>query len=65
MQKFLKNHVFSLIAWILILLISIVALPNVSQLTSEHSAITLPKDVQSEVAQTIQNDWGKKKKKYL
>ena len=62
MQKFLKNHVFSLIAWILILLISIVALPNVSQLTSEHSAITLPKDVQSEVAQTIQNDWGKKKK---
>ena len=61
MQKFLKNHVFSLIAWILILLISIVALPNVSQLTSEHSAITLPKDVQSEVAQTIQNDWGKKK----
>lgn len=62
MQKFLKNHVFSLIAWILILLISIVALPNVSQLTSEHSTISLPSDVQSEVAKSIQNDWGKKKK---
>lgn len=62
MQKFLKNHVFSLIAWILILLVSVIALPNVSQLTSEHSTISLPKNVQSEVAQTIQNDWGKKKK---
>ncbi|GAA3639496.1 MMPL family transporter [Lactobacillus hamsteri] len=62
MQKFLKNHVFSLIAWILILLISVIALPNVSQLTSEHSTISLPSNVQSEVAQTIQNDWGKKKK---
>ena len=29
MQKFLKNHVFSLIAWVLILIISIVALPNI------------------------------------
>lgn len=37
-------------------------MPNISQLTSEHSAITLPSDVQSSVAQTIQNDWGKKKK---
>lgn len=62
MQKFIKNYVFSLIAWILILLISVIALPNVSQLTGEHSTITLPSDVQSSVAQTIQNDWGKKKK---
>ncbi|WP_103662387.1 MMPL family transporter [Lactobacillus sp. HT06-2] len=62
MQKLLKNHVFGLIAWILILLISVIALPNVGELTSAHSTITLPKDVQSEVAQTIQNDWGKKKK---
>ena len=62
MQKFLKNHVFSLIAWILILLVSVIALPNVSELTSEHSTVSLPKNVQSEVAQTIQNDWGKKKK---
>ncbi|WP_281827831.1 MULTISPECIES: MMPL family transporter [Lactobacillus] len=62
MQKFLKNHVFSLIAWILILLISVIALPNVSQLTSDHSNISLPSNVQSEVAQTIKNNWGKKKK---
>lgn len=62
MQKFIKNHVFSLIAWILILLISVFALPNIGHLTSEHSTISLPKNVESEVAKTIQADWGKKKK---
>ncbi len=62
MQKLLKNHVFGLIAWVLILLISVFALPNISQLTNDHSAITLPSDVQSNVAQTIQGNWGRKKK---
>lgn len=62
MQKYLKNHVFSLIAWILILIISVVALPNITQLTRQHSNVSLPSNVQSEVAQTIQNDWGSKKK---
>ena len=62
MQKFLKNHVFSLIAWVLILIISVVALPNISELTNAHSDITLPSNVQSNVAQSIQNNWGAKKK---
>lgn len=62
MQKLLKNHVFGLIAWILILLISVFALPNVTQLTNEHSNISLPSDVQSNAAQAIENNWGKKKK---
>ena len=62
MQKFLKNHVFELIAWILILIISVVALPNIPQLTNDHSNITLPSNVQSNVAQSIENNWGSKKK---
>ena len=62
MQKFLKNHVFSLIAWVLILIISVVALPNITQLTNDHSNITLPSNVQSNVAQSIENNWGSKKK---
>lgn len=61
MQKFLKNHVFELIAWILILIISVVALPNITQLTNDHSNITLPSNVQSNVAQSIENNWGSKK----
>lgn len=62
MHKFLKNHVFSLIAWILILIISIFALPNIKELTNVHSDITLPSNVQSNVAQYIKNNWGAKKK---
>ncbi|ALJ23278.1 hypothetical protein AO203_04885 [Lactobacillus gallinarum] len=62
MQKFLKNHVFSLIAWILILIISIFALPNIKEMTNAHSDITLPSNVQSNVAQSIKNNWGAKKK---
>nr|WP_253918780.1 MMPL family transporter [Lactobacillus helveticus] len=58
----MKNHVFSLIAWILILIISIFALPNIKELTNAHSDITLPSNVQSNVAQYIKNNWGAKKK---
>jgi len=61
-QKFLKNHVFSLIAWVLILIISVVALPNITELTNAHSDITLPSNVESNVAQSIENNWGAKKK---
>lgn len=47
-----------MIAWILIVVISIFMLPNVNQLTREHSTISLPANVQSEVASTIGNHWG-------
>lgn len=57
-MRFIKNHVGSLIAWILIVVISIFMLPNVNQLTREHSTISLPDNVQSEVASTIGNHWG-------
>ena len=57
-MRFIKNHVGSLIAWILIVVISIFMLPNVNQLTREHSTISLPANVQSEVASTIGNRWG-------
>ncbi|WEV43898.1 MMPL family transporter [Lactobacillus sp. ESL0684] len=62
MQKLVKNHVFSLIAWILILVVSLIALPNITGLTRQHSGVSLPQDVQSEVAQSIQTDWGPKQK---
>lgn len=57
-MRFIKKHVGSLIAWILIVVISIFMLPNVNQLTREHSTISLPANVQSEVASTIGNHWG-------
>lgn len=57
-MRFIKNHIGSLIAWILIVVISIFMLPNVNQLTREHSTISLPANVQSEVASAIGNHWG-------
>lgn len=59
LKKLVHNHVFALIAWIVITVVAIVALPNVNQLTREHSAINLPKSAQSQVASALQNDhWG-------
>lgn len=62
MKKLLKNHLGALIAWVLILVISLVALPNVDSLTRSHSEISLPSNVESEAAKLIKNEWGSKKK---
>ena len=62
MKKLLKNHLGALIAWVLILVISLVALPNVDSLTRAHSEISLPSNVESETAKLIKNEWGSKKK---
>ncbi|QGT61603.1 MMPL family transporter [Lactobacillus delbrueckii] len=62
MKKLLKNHLGDLIAWVLILVISLVALPNVDSLTRAHSEISLPSNVESEAAKLIKNEWGNKKK---
>ena len=58
MKRFVKNHVGSLIAWIVIVLIAVFTLPDVSALTSAHSEIKLPSYVQTSVASKIQNEWG-------
>ncbi|CAH1705494.1 conserved membrane protein of unknown function [Lactobacillus delbrueckii subsp. delbrueckii] len=58
----MKNHLGALIAWVLILVISLVALPNVESLTRAHSEISLPSNVESEAAKLIKNEWGSKKK---
>ncbi|MGO2722570.1 MAG: MMPL family transporter [Lactobacillus sp.] len=62
MQKFIKNHVYALVVWIVLLLAAMVMLPNVSALTRAHSGVTLPRQVQSEVANQIEADWGRQKR---
>lgn len=50
---------FSIIAWVLITVIAIFALPDVNALTRAHSSISLPTDAQSQVATSLQNKhWG-------
>lgn len=58
MGKFVKNHVGSLIAWIAIVVIALFMMPNINTLTREHATITLPKDSQSQIANSIQKKWG-------
>lgn len=58
MRKIFKNHLGALIAWIVIVIIAIFMLPNINSLTRQHSNITLPKDSQSQIADTIQKKWG-------
>ena len=58
MKNFIKNHVGSLIAWLAILIIAVVAFPNVNALTRAHSDVTLPKNVESSIATNIENHWG-------
>ena len=59
MKKLIHNHFFALLAWVVILVLSLLAFPNVNQLTREHSQITLPQSTQSQIAQTIeQKHWG-------
>ncbi|WP_243676677.1 hypothetical protein [Secundilactobacillus collinoides] len=54
MQKFWKHHGLALIMWIVITIAALVTMPNVSALVRQHGAVTLPSNVQSQVAQTIE-----------
>ncbi|ANZ61270.1 hypothetical protein AYR62_09780 [Secundilactobacillus paracollinoides] len=54
MQQLWKHHGISLIVWIIIAIAAIVTMPNVSSLVRQHGSVTLPSDMQSQVAQTIE-----------
>ncbi len=59
-MKWIRDrHLGSLLAWVVIVVAAIMLLPNVNALTHEHSNITLPSNVQSEVADTMRNHWNK------
>lgn len=59
-MKWIRDrHLGSLLSWVVIVVAAIMLLPNVNALTREHSNITLPSNVQSEVADTMRNHWNK------
>ncbi|MCI1942857.1 MAG: MMPL family transporter [Lactobacillus sp.] len=58
MRKFLKDHVWALIIWVAISLIAVFTLPNINQLTREHSTIDVPATAESSKANEIANHWG-------
>ncbi|EHL95730.1 MMPL family protein [Lentilactobacillus parafarraginis F0439] len=54
MQRFRERHVLALIIWIGLALIAMFTLPNISQLVRDKGAVTLPANVESQVANKIQ-----------
>lgn len=54
MNNFRKKQWPALIAWLVIIVVALIAMPNVSQLVREHGGVNLPNYVESEVANRIQ-----------
>ncbi|WP_407890924.1 MMPL family transporter [Lacticaseibacillus sp. N501-2] len=54
MKQFTQKHYPALIAWIVIVAIAIIAMPNVSALVRQRGAVTLPNNAPSQVASRIE-----------
>lgn len=54
MKQYSEKHYPALIAWIVIVIVAIIAMPNVSQLVRDKGAVRLPDSVQSQVATRIE-----------
>lgn len=58
MPKFIKKYTGSLIAWIVVVILSVVFLPNMSNLVAQKGQTKIPSTSQSQIAQKIQDNWG-------
>ncbi|WP_273752018.1 hypothetical protein [Leuconostoc mesenteroides] len=47
------------VIWLIIMISAVIWLPNTSQLIKEKGDTNLPRAVKSEVAQKIQDNWGR------
>ncbi|WP_051006343.1 MMPL family transporter [Liquorilactobacillus vini] len=55
-----KQYFSQAIVWLILLIISLVMMPNISYLVREYGGTKLPNGVTSQLADEIQNGWGKK-----
>ena len=60
MRKINKKYWISLVTWVVIILVAIISTPNVQQLVHDKGQVSIPKSAQSQVAERIQDGWGKK-----
>ena len=54
-----KRYIVQAIIWVVLLIASLITLPNINQLVREKGQIKLPSDLTSQVADNIQNHWGR------
>ncbi|MFD1124957.1 MMPL family transporter [Lentilactobacillus raoultii] len=60
MNKFFKKYIGVILAWIVVAIAAIFVLPNSFNLVASHGQTKLPKSAQSQVANTLKNNWGPK-----
>ncbi|MCL0312068.1 MMPL family transporter [Apilactobacillus xinyiensis] len=58
MPNFIKKYSGVAIAWLVVVILSIIYLPNMSTLVSQKGQTKIPSNMQSQVAQSIQKGWG-------
>ncbi|WP_225430315.1 MMPL family transporter [Lentilactobacillus hilgardii] len=60
MNKFFKKYIGVIIAWVVVAIAAIFMMPNSFNLVASHGQTSLPKSAQSQVANTLKNNWGPK-----
>ncbi|KRN93933.1 MMPL family transporter [Pediococcus stilesii] len=60
MSKYIKQNIAKLIAWLAVLILGILMLPNISGLVADKGQTKIPETAKSQVAKMIQKDWGHK-----
>ena len=53
------RYIAQAIVWLILLVASLIALPNINRLVREKGQITLPSSTTNQVADAIQNHWGR------
>lgn len=58
MKNFAERHVGALIAWIVVVLAAVLFMPDTSALVTKYGQTKIPSTAQSQIADTLHNQWG-------
>ncbi|MFD0898107.1 MMPL family transporter [Loigolactobacillus binensis] len=59
MKRFWERHVGALIAWLIVIVVALVAMPDTTRLIREYGQTKIPASAQSQVASVMQDHWGR------
>ena len=59
LRHFLERHVGALVACLVVIIVAIIAMPNTTRLVREYGQTKIPASAQSQVANVMQNQWGR------
>lgn len=55
MKRFLERHVGALVAWVVVIIIALITMPDTTRLIREYGQTKIPAAAQSQVADVMQN----------